>query len=180
MMAARKVRALHPIEGRCVTLVLSFIGIAVLVGAGVMLARTRVPPPMPVTVAQIGSVFESLLAAAASPAFVVISFNTPDRPGARDALDLQLFNNDGHTGFDWPLSTTRNVEDEERFLSFARASGFSPRLMETNGIRHHRVDEGDLLALCTRVITELYGQPADTQIELIIEGFEWGPSPAAT
>ncbi len=70
------------------------------------------------------------------------------------------------------LSTPRNLEDEERFLRFARQSGFLPRLMETNGIRHHRIDEGDLLQLCVRVITELYGQSADTQIELIVEGFE--------
>jgi hypothetical protein len=154
------------------TLVLSFIGIAILVGAFVVFARTRVPPPMRVTAAQIGMVFANLNAASAGPAFAVISFNTPERPHANDALDLQLFKESGRAGFDWPLSTPRNVEDEERFLNFAREAGFMPRLMETNGIRHHRVDEGDLPQLCLRVITELYGQPPDTQIELILEGFE--------
>jgi hypothetical protein len=154
------------------TLVLSFIGIAILVGVVITLARTRVPPPARVTVAQIGSVFESLNAAPAEPAFAIISFNTPERPHANDALDLQLFRENGRAGFDWPLSTPRNQQDEDRFLSFARTAGFYPRLMETNGIRHHRIDDGDLLQLCMRVITELYGRPADTQIELIVEGFE--------
>ena len=154
------------------TLVLSFIGVAVLVGVIVVYARTRVPPPARVTVAQIGLVFEGLAAAPAEPAFAIISFTTPERPNANDALDLQLFRENGRAGFDWPLSTPRNLQDEERFLTFARTAGFLPRLMETNGIRHYRVDEGDLLQLCMGVITELYRQPADTQIELIFEGFE--------
>jgi len=154
------------------TLVLSFIGIAILVGIVVVYARTRVPPPARVTVAQIGQVFESLNAAPAEPAFAIISFTTPERPGANDALDLQLFRENGRAGFDWPLSSPRNLQDEEQFLAFARTGGFLPRLMETNGIRHHRVDEGDLLHLCMGVITELYGRPADTEIELIVEGFE--------
>jgi hypothetical protein len=156
-----------------VTLVLSFIGIAILVGVIVVFARTRVPPPSRVTVAQVGAVFAGLNAAPDGPAFAIISFTTPDRPKAVDALDLQLFQENGRAGFDWPLSTRRNLEDEERFLAFARAAGFQPRLMETNGIRHHRVEEGDLLQLCTRVITELYNRPSDSEIELIVEGFEW-------
>src|SRR5262245_54497045 len=150
------------------TLVLSFIGIAILVGVFITFARTRVPPPARVTVAQIGSVFESLNAAPSEPAFAIISFNTPERPNASDALDVQFFRENGRPGFDWPLSTPRNQEDEERFLAFARAGGFLPRLMETNGIQHYRVDDGDLLRLCLGVITELYGRPPDTQIELII------------
>lgn len=154
------------------TLTLSFIGIAILVGVVIVFARTRVPPPARVTVAEIGSVFERLTAAPPGPAFAIISFTTPERPSANDALDLQLFKENGRPGFDWPLSTPRNLEDEDRFLSFARTSGFTPRLMETNGIRHHRIDEGDLLQLCVRVITELYGQPGETQVELIVEGFE--------
>jgi hypothetical protein len=138
----------------------------------VTFARTRVAQPARVTVAQIGSVFESLCAAPPGPAFAIISFNTPERPRANDALDLQFFKENGHPGFDWPLSTPRNLEDEDRFLNFALTAGFATRLMETNGIRHHRVEEGDLLQLCLRVITELYEQPPDTQIELIVEGFE--------
>ena len=154
------------------TLILSLIGIAILVGVIVVFARTRVPPPARVTVSQIGSVFESLSAAPMGPAFAIISFTTPERPQAKDALDLQLFKENGRAGFDWPLSTPRNLQDEELFLSFARTAGFLPRLMETNGIRHHRVDEGDLLQLCMGVITELYGQAPDARIELIVEGFE--------
>jgi hypothetical protein len=160
-----------------VTLVLSFIGIAILVGVVVVLARTRVPPPSRVTVAQIDSVFAALNAAPDGPAFVIISFNTPERPKASDALDLQLFRENSRAGFDWPLSTPRNLEDEKRFLRFAHAAGFVTRLMETNGIRHHRVDEGDVLRLCTRVITEMYERPTETEIELIVEGFEWRAEP---
>lgn len=160
------------------TLVLSFIGIAILIGVIVVLARTRVPPPTRVTVAQLGAVFDGLNAAPDGPAFAIISFTTPDRPKASDALDLQLFRESRRAGFDWPLSTPRNQEDEERFLTFARAAGFQPRLMETNGVHHHRIDEGDLLQLCTRVITELYGQSPDAEIELIVEGFEWQVAPA--
>jgi hypothetical protein len=129
-------------------------------------------------VAQVGAIFDGLSTASAEPAFAIISFTTPDRPKAIDALDLQLFRKNGRPGLDWPLSTPRNLQDEERFLAFARAAGFQPRLMETNGIRHYRIDEGDLLQLCTRVITELYDRPPETEIELIVEGFEWQPASA--
>lgn len=156
-------------------LVLAFIGIAILVWVFAKLARTRVAPTARVTVAQIGSVFESLSAATAEPAFVVISFNTPERPRASESVDVQFYKENGSIGFDWPLEAERNVQDEERFLSFARTAGYQPRLLETNGVRHHRVQEGDLLRLCMRVITELYGRPPDTQIELIMEGFELKP-----
>lgn len=154
------------------TLVLSFIGIAILVAVFAKLARTRVQPTARTTVAQIGSVFESLSAAPTEPAFVVISFNTPDRPRANESVDVQFFKENGRVGFDWALEAARNQQDEELFLSFARNAGFEPRLLETNGVRHHRVDEGDILSLCMSVVTELYGRPPDTEIELIIEGFE--------
>jgi hypothetical protein len=154
------------------TFALSFIGIAILVGVVIVFTRTRVPHEAVVTVAQIGRVFESLSAAPPGVAFAVISFTTPERPAPKDALDVQFFKENGRIGFDWPLTAPRNVEDEERFLSFARESGFAPRSLETNGVRYHRVDEGDVLQLCLRVITELYGRPPETQIELIIEGFD--------
>lgn len=154
------------------TLLLSFIGIAILVWVFAKLARTRVQPTAHVTVAQIGSVFESLRAAPAEPAFVVISFNTPERPRANDSVDVQLYKENGRVGFDWALEAARNAEDEELYLSFARRAGYRPRLRETNGVRYHRVDDGDVLRLCMSVITELYGRPPDTQIELILEGFE--------
>jgi len=154
------------------TLILSFIGIAILVWVFAKLARTRVQPVAHATVAQIGAVFESLRAAPSEPAFVVISFNTPEQPRAADAVDLQFYKESGRVGFDWALESPRNLRDEERFLSFARSAGFLPRPMETNGVRHHRVDEGDVLRLCTGVITELYGCPPQTRVDLIIEGFE--------
>lgn len=154
------------------TLVLSFVGIALLVGVFAKLARTREQPAARVTVAQIGHVFASLSAATAEPAFVVISFNTPDRPRANESVDVQFFKERGRVGFDWPLEAASNVQDEERFLSFARNAGFQPRLLETNGVRYHRVDEGDILRLCMSLIMELYARPPDTEIELIVEGFE--------
>ena len=156
------------------TLLLSFIGIAILVWVFAKLARTRTraQPTARVTVAQIVSVFESLSAASAEPAFVVISFNTPERPRANEAVDVQFYKEHGRVGFDWALEAARNVQDEEVFLSFARTAGYQPRLQETNGVRYHRVDDGDVLRLCMSVITELYGRPPDTQIELILEGFE--------
>ncbi len=155
---------------------IALIGVAVVIGVIVVFTRTRATTANTITVAQIGAVYSGLSAAPAASAFAIISFTTPERPHANDALDLQLFKEHGRAGFDWPLSTPRNLEDEARFLEFARASGFLPRLMETNGIRHHRIEDGDLAQLCTGVITQLYGQPVDTPIELLVEGFEWRAS----
>jgi len=155
-------------------LVLAFIGIAILVWvfAKVLRARARVRPEVRVTVEQIGKVFESLSAAPSEPAWVVISFTTPDRPRATDAVDLQFFKENGRVGFDWTLVSPRNIQDEERFLEFARTAGFEPRLQETNGVRYHRVDAGDVLHLCRSLISGLYERPPETEIEVIYEGFE--------
>jgi hypothetical protein len=157
-----------------VSLLLSFIGIAILVGVFAWYSRRRrETATSTITVSQMGAVFAGLGAAQSSPAFAIFTFTTPERPHVNDAIDLQLFKENGQMGFDWPLSTPRNLQDEERFLEFARAAGFLSRLMETNGIRHYRIDDGDLLTLCTDVITRLYGVPPDRPIELIVEGFEW-------
>lgn len=153
------------------TPVLAIIGIAILIWMFIRIARAPVAPSARVTVAQIGSVFDSLSAAPAEPAFVVISFNTPGRPRVEEAVDVQLYKENGRIGFDWALEAARNMQDEALFLSFARTAGFQPRLMETNGVRHHRVDEGDVLHLCKAVIQELYGRPPDSPVELIMEGF---------
>jgi hypothetical protein len=153
-------------------LVLAFIGIAILVWVFIKLARTRVQPEVHATVAQIGRVFESLSAATSEPAWVVISFTTPERPRANDAVDLQFFKENGRVGFDWTLVSPRNIEDEARFVAFARSAGFEPRRQETNGVHYYRVDDGDVLHLCRTLITGLYGRPPETEIELIFEGFE--------
>jgi hypothetical protein len=154
------------------TPVLAIVAIAVLIWMFIRIARAPVAPSTRATVAQIASVFDSLSAASAEPAFVVISFNTPGRPRVEEAVDLQFYKENGRVGFDWALEAARNVQDEELFLSFARTAGFEPRLMETNGVRHHRVDDGDVLHLCTAVIQELYGRPPDSPVDLIMEGFE--------
>jgi hypothetical protein len=73
------------------------------------------------------------------------------------------------------LYQPRNIEDEGRFVAFARNRGFTFKSQELNGVRYLRVESGDLVALCRGVITDLYAVPPGEKIELIAEGFEWRP-----
>ena len=142
-------------------------------GAATLWARSRVAPTYHVSIDQIPRVLEELRMSSANPAFAVFMFNTPDRPDAKDALNLQFSIENGRPGFDWVLLAPRNIEDKEQYLEFAHADGFYPKAMAGNGVKYLRVENGDLSRLCTDVITRMYHRPVIEKLDLIVEGFEW-------
>jgi hypothetical protein len=151
--------------------------IIVVVAAIVLVVLTkqpRVTPTYRVTIDEIPHVLAKLSVSAVSPTFAVFMFSTPDRPGHSNVLNIQFSIENGRPGFDWVLLAPRNIEDKDRYLEFARAAGFLPKVMEMNGVKYLRVEEGDIAQLCERVITSMYGRPKSEKIELIVEGFKWG------
>jgi hypothetical protein len=105
----------------------------------------------------------------------VFIFSTPDRPSSDDAVNIQLSMEHGRAGFDWVLLAPRNIQDEARFVEFAKQRGFLPTRQEMNNVSYLRVEKGDIAELCADIIKDMYRMPATANIELITEGFEWHP-----
>ena len=100
-------------------------------------------------------------------------FNTPDRPGPDNALNLQVSVEQGRAGFDWVLLAPRNIEDRERFMRFATDAGYQVEAREMNRVTYLRVEGGDLAALLSGVVVKLYGVSESMQLDMIAEGFAW-------
>ena len=149
--------------------------LAAVLAALAIFGRSRVVPTRRVLVGQVGRVLEQLRASTADPAFAVFAFSTPDRPGADDALNVQFSLENGVAGLDWVLLAPRNIEDEQRFVEFARQLGFSPTRHEMNNVSYLRVEGGDIAQLCQLKLTAMYRVPSTTPVELIVGGFEWHP-----
>jgi hypothetical protein len=128
-----------------------------------------------IAIDRIPALLAKLRLASATPAFAVLMFTTPERPSDSDAINVQFSMEHGRPGFEWVLLAPRNIEDKQRYLDFARRAGFAPKEMAMNGVSYLRVEDGDLARLCIDVITKMYGVSATKPVELLVEGFEWGP-----
>jgi hypothetical protein len=153
-------------------LVLVAGGAAVLVAFGLWI-RSRVVPTHRITLSQLPSVLAQLKASTATPAYAIFTFNSPDRPAAADALNLQFSIEEGRAGLDWVLVGPRNIADQQRFVEFATSAGWHPRLIESQRTSYLRVDQGELVHLCRAVIADLYKVPETATIEMIVAGFDW-------
>jgi len=102
-------------------------------------------------------------------------FSTVDRPSDDDAINIQLSMEGGHPGFDWVLLGRRNIEDKERFVTFAQTAGYKLKKREMRGVHYLRVEDGDLAKLCNLIITGMYKVPTQSTVDMIVEGFEWTP-----
>lgn len=147
--------------------------VAFVIAAVAILLRSRVAATYAVSVADIPRVLTTLTACTADPAFAVFISNTPDRPDSQGALNLQFSLEGGRPGFDWVLLGSRNVQEQQRFIEFARQCGYDPKMKEENHVKYLRVEEGDLAALCESVITTLYRLDRTTPLRLLVHGFKW-------
>jgi hypothetical protein len=167
----------HPLLSAVVrhimTHVLWFFGAAIAIGAIVFFVRSRITPTYQVGTSDFARVLAKLSLSTSNPVFAAFMFSTPDRPGNDAAINIQFSLENGRPGFDWVLLGPRNIADQDRFLEFARSAGFEPHTEEMNGVRYLRVQSGDLAALCSDVVTKMYGLPQSARVAMIVQGFEW-------
>ncbi|MEA3009554.1 MAG: hypothetical protein QOJ91_1246 [Sphingomonadales bacterium] len=116
---------------------------------------------------------EAMRRGSSSASWAALMLNTPDRPSDEDAVALQISFENGRLGFDWELLAPRNVEDQERFRTFARAQGLQPVARSLNGVSYLRVEGTDAARFTASVVTEMYHLPQDQPLALVYEGFEW-------
>ncbi|MDI9246940.1 hypothetical protein [Marinobacter sp. CHS3-4] len=107
--------------------------------------------------------------------------------GGQD-LNLQFSIEEGKPGFDWVLLAPRNVQDQEKFLEYARRAGFHVIRKSGNGVDYYRasvsremppirvknsdgsfteLDKSLYLALlCHGILTDMYGLKSESEIGL--------------
>jgi hypothetical protein len=112
----------------------------------------------------------------ASIRYAALIFGTPDRPSDEDALNVQVSVENGKAGFDWVLLAPRNIEDQEKFRTFARAHGVEPVAESQNGVSYLRVECPDIAKFAASVLTEMYHHPPNEPVGLVYEGFQWPQS----
>lgn len=173
-MAGSAPRALESLDVMKIAYAVAAVLIVVI--ALVLFVRSRTVPTYSVGTADLPRVLSALSASSAFPAYAMLTFSAPDQPAPDRVISLQFSLEHGQPGFEGVLYQPRNIEDEARFVAFARDRGFTPTSKELNDVRYLRVDRGDLVALCRSIITDLYAvPPSEKKLELIVEGFEWRP-----
>jgi hypothetical protein len=121
------------------------------------------------------AIVEAMSRSSAAVNYAAFAFVTPDRPTDDDALNVQISVEKGRVGFDWVLLGSRNIEDQEKFVTFARTKGFEPVKLVMNGVSYLRIDSADAPGLVHDVVTEMYHVPENAALGLFHEGFDWPP-----
>jgi hypothetical protein len=135
--------------------------------------RLRIVKPVRVTVANLPRILATVSASTRAPTFAAFVLTTPDQPDAKDAVNLQFSLENGRAGFDWILLAPRNIKDKDRFVDFLHRQGHSYSERKMNGVAYLRIEDGDLVQLCSDVVTKLYARPRDEPMDMIVEGFDW-------
>ena len=145
------------------------------IGAGVALAlllvaRFRSGAGPTIRAREVPAAIAQLKERGGERSFLVFMFDPPGRPGA-ESLNLQLSVDDGRLGLDWVLLSPSNVEDRARVEAFARGLGYPVREAQENGVSFLRVEQGDLAALASAILTDLYGLGGDAALATVADGF---------
>jgi hypothetical protein len=125
---------------------------------------------------QLPALAQAMARGSASVRYAALIFSTPDRPSDDDALNIQMSVENGRVGFDWVLLGPRNIEDEEKFKTFARSRGVVPVAETENGVSSLRVECADVPKFTASVVTEMYHLPPNEPLGLVYEGFDWSQS----
>jgi hypothetical protein len=185
LLVPRQAPGHPPAGGRAATVynvaaMLTPLLVLAMLAAAVGVLRTNGAATTRVTVADIPHVLQKVSSSTRSPAFAVFVFSTPGRPDPGDAVSLQFSQENGRAGFDWVLLGRRNIEDERSFILFAQRRGYTfTERTGDGGVRYLRFEEGNLIELCTAVITEFYAHPRSEPMQLIFAGFQWDRSAVA-
>lgn len=111
--------------------------------------------------------------------FVVFLVEDP-KSKSFDGWNIQLSAENGTIGLDWVLLTETNIRERERFVQLVQAAGHHVRALSMNDVNYLRVDDGNVVALCTRILAELCNVQREQRLNIVVEGFPWTPTPSTS
>jgi len=129
----------------------------------------------------IPSVVAKLNANGMKDSFAIFTFDTQvvTEGQSDNTLNLQYAIEDGVVGLEWPLCRARNIADKQRFIKYITERGckVSEHIFESTGREFNdwtylRIEEGNIVDLGMRILTELYQLQSNAEISLLVDGFE--------
>ena len=156
-------------------IVLVIVAIVLVAGAVLVFLRSRVVDNIPVQVGQIPAIVAQLKATGHDTSFVVFLFSPPGTSPQDDSqsVNLQFSIDKNRLGLDWVLLSPRNKADEARIAQFMKDQGFAVNKRLENGVSFLRVEDGDIVALGLKIVTQFYGLNRSDSIDMIVDGFDW-------
>jgi len=152
-----------------------FIGVvaAAAVGMAVVLGREQQHASTTrVRIRDIRRVFQRLSASGTDGTFAMFSFAVSGPLKAKpDDLCVQFSIENARPGLDWVLEDPRNFAAKDRVMAFFAKRG-SPLTQRTmNDVDYLRTEQGDLVALCRDLLTEVFGVSNQQDMDLTVDGF---------
>ena len=108
-----------------------------------------------ISVSDIGEVYRQISTQGVETSFAVFII-APPQWDAEDTVELQFSVEEGVTGLDWILMSEPNKREKQRVVQFALRKGVEWKECEMNEWLYLRIDQGDLVELCTSLIRDLY------------------------
>ena len=122
-----------------------------------------------IAVADVGEVFRQISAQGVETSFAVFAIPTGEED-KDDAVEIQFSVEDGKTGLDWILMSPANIEEKPKVIQYAASKGVEWQEKEMNDWWYLRIEQGDVVGLCTSLIEDLYQVE---QVELKYGGFRY-------
>ncbi len=122
-----------------------------------------------IAVADVGEVFRQISAQGVETSFAVFVIQTGEED---DAVEIQFSVEDGRTGLDWILMSPANIEEKPNVIQYAASKGVEWQEKDMNDWLYLRIEQGDVVGLCTSLIEGLYQVE---QVELKYGGFRYKP-----
>ena len=122
-----------------------------------------------IAVADVGEVFRQISAQGVETSFAVFAIRTGEED-EDDVVEIQFSVEDGKTGLDWILMSPANIEEKPKVIQYAASKGVEWREKEMNDWLYLRIEQGDVVGLCTSLIEDLYQVES---VELKYGGFRY-------
>lgn len=109
-----------------------------------------------ISVSDIGEVYRQISTQGVETSFAVFIV-APPQWDTGDTVEVQFSVEEGGAGLDWILMSEPNKREKQRVIQCALRKGTEWRECEMNNWLYLRIDQGDLVELCTSLIRDLYG-----------------------
>jgi len=90
----------------------------------------------------------------------------------KESIEIQFSVENGITGLDWILESESNKEERPEIERYFTSKGFNFHEREMNNWHYIRIEEGDIVKLCSDLIWDLYDSE---EIILKYGGFNFRP-----